>query len=66
MSAGEGNPALKDLKLLIIAFAVLWIIWYFTGGPGRSQEGKPFIKPTAPLDSGQTYGPNDFVNPNTP
>ena len=51
------EPA-EFLKWIIGFFIVLWIIWFFTGGPERTENKyKPFIEPL--VDSthpGQTYG----------
>lgn len=55
---GGGVEALKDLKWLLLILLVLWLIWFFTGGVNRGNSDKPFIKPSAPLDSGETYGPS--------
>ena len=54
-SAGGGGLAPMTVFLLILAG--FWVLWYFTGGPERAaQEGdKPFMKPIAPLDSGEPY-----------
>ena len=51
--------ALKDLKWLLIIMSAMWIIWFFTGGPARMESKKPFIKPVAPLDTGELYGPRN-------
>jgi hypothetical protein len=45
---------LDDIKWFLIIFAILWVVWFFTGGPARF-ENKPFIKPAAPIDTGETY-----------
>ncbi len=49
--------ALSDLKWLIVIIVIIWFVWFFTGGPNRdrSQYGL-FIKPPAPLDTGEAYG----------
>jgi len=49
--------ALTDLKWLIFVIIIIWFVWFFTGGPERerSQHGL-FLKPPAPLDTGETYG----------
>lgn len=44
----------KELKWFFIILLVMWVIWFFTGGPAR-YENKPFLKPAAPLDTGETY-----------
>lgn len=28
----------------VAIFAVMWLIWYWTGGPERSVGGKPYVK----------------------
>ena len=48
---------MKDLLWLVLAIVVLWIVWFFTGGPESERaQGGLFLKPPAPLDSGETYG----------
>ncbi len=49
---------MSDLKWLILILIGIWIIWFVYGG-ARSDAAKsgPFIKPPAPIDSGQIYGP---------
>jgi len=49
--------AWDHLKGLIIILIILWLVWFFTGGPSRGDTDKPFLKPPAPLDTGQKYGP---------
>jgi hypothetical protein len=42
----------------ILLIAVLWLLWYYTGGPERYNDyDGPYINPPAPLGDGQTYGP---------
>ena len=48
---------LKELKWLLIILVVMWVIWFLTGGATKFESQKPFIKPAAPLDSGEVYGP---------
>lgn len=47
----------KDLKWLVGILAVLAVVWFVTGGydDARSRGG-PFLKPPAPLSTGETYG----------
>ncbi len=48
---------MKDLQWLIYVIIILWIVWFFTGGPESERaQGGPFLKPPAPLDTGETYG----------
>ena len=60
---GGGMDPLKEIGLFILLFIAMFIVWFFTGGPVRTDINKPFIKPASPIDTGETYGPNDFVNP---
>ncbi len=56
-SAPVGD-ALSDLKWLIAFLVVLWIVWFFTGGPDRYLKSKPFLKPpAAPGEQFNQYGP---------
>ncbi len=55
---GGGGGAMTDLKWAIGLLVVLWFAWYFTGGSTSPNTDKPFIKPAAPLDTGEVYGPN--------
>ena len=49
--------AFQHLMEIIFVLVILWFIWFFTGGPGRAGNDKPFIKPAAPVDTGEKYGP---------
>lgn len=52
------NP-IGFLKWLFWFFVILWFIWFFTGGPERYEARQgPFLKPPAPLDTGESYGPD--------
>ena len=59
----SARDPLDDVKWIIGIMILLWFVWFFTGGPARqtSQVG-PFIKPPAPLDSGETYGSLPSLN----
>ncbi len=49
--------ALTDLKWLIFVIIIIWFVWFFTGGSGRERaKSGVFLKPPAPLDTGETYG----------
>lgn len=37
--------------------AVLIVLWYFAGGPGKTDLRGLFLAPPAPLGSGDAYGP---------
>ncbi len=57
--------AMDDLKWVIFALIVIWIIWFFAGGPeGPGAKGGPFLKPPSPIGSGQTYG-GEFLKRDT-
>lgn len=45
-----------DLIFVILIIITLGIVWIFTNGPERARNQGVFIKPPAPLDSGETYG----------
>jgi len=48
---------MDDLKAVIFILILLWIIWFVAGGASQVGMEGPFIKPAAPIDTGQTYGP---------
>ena len=45
-----------DLIWVVAVLLILFGLWFFSGGPKRSSEQKPFISPPAPIDTGKTYG----------
>lgn len=49
------------LKWFIGIMILLWLVWFFTGGPARyeREHSGPYIKPAAPLDTGEKYGNPD-------
>ncbi|MFZ2205692.1 MAG: hypothetical protein WAV23_03820 [Minisyncoccia bacterium] len=50
--------AWDHLKWLIFVLIGLWFVWFFTGGPQRySSNQGPFLRPPAPIDTGEIYGP---------
>ena len=49
--------AFQHLMQIVFVIALLWVIWFFTGGPQRTDNDKPFIKPPYPVDTGIKYGP---------
>ncbi len=54
---GEGFDAIKDLKWLAFVIVGIWIVWVLTGGPSRYEATHGiFLKPPAPLSTGETYG----------
>jgi len=56
----------NPLPWFLTMLAVLWLLWFFTGGPERAKNAGVFLKPPAPLDSGEDYGtPSDILNKDT-
>lgn len=47
---------MDTLKWFFGILVVLWLIWFFAGGPARPASTQPFIKEPAPLDTGEAYG----------
>jgi hypothetical protein len=46
-----------DFTWVILIFIALGFVWVFTGGVERARKNPgAFLKPPAPLDSGETYG----------
>lgn len=52
----EGSVT-KDALLFLAFFAILVVLWYFAGGPGKADLKGLFLAPPAPLGSGEAYGP---------
>jgi hypothetical protein len=48
--------AKSDLIFVVFIIIMLGFVWVFTGGPERARDQGLFIKPPAPLDTGETYG----------
>ena len=44
------------LRWAIFIIVALWIIWFLTGGPQSGFVSKPFLRPPAPIDTGELYG----------
>jgi len=50
-----------DLIFVVFAILAIGIVWLFTGGPERARINPgAFLKPPAPLGSGETYGGINF------
>jgi len=52
----KGNPV-EDALWFIGILAVLVVLWYVAGGPGKADLGGLFLAPPAPLGTGESYGP---------
>lgn len=46
-----------DALWFFAILAVLIVLWYFAGGPGKADLRGIFLAPPAPLGSGEAYGP---------
>jgi hypothetical protein len=46
----------KDLAIVFALLVGLGIAWIATGGPSRALVAGPFLKPPAPLNTGESYG----------
>ena len=52
----KGNPT-EDALWFFGILAILIVLWYFAGGPGKSDLRGLFLAPPQPLGSGDAYGP---------
>lgn len=55
---GGGGGITSVVLGVILVVGVIFVLWYYTGGPERALDAQPFIKAPAPIDTGETYGPN--------
>lgn len=47
-----GSPnAVKELKGFIAILVILWLIWFFTDGPKKSKDEKPFVEPISDIQT---------------
>ena len=49
--------AKKFAWFVVFLVAALLGLWYYSGGPERSDLRGIFIKPLPPVDTGESYGP---------
>jgi hypothetical protein len=54
-----------NLSWLFGILFIMWAAWFITGGPDAGRTDRPFLRPPAPVDSGDIYGPENLV-PNVP
>ena len=57
-------PGEDFIKFLLGGFFLLFFVWLLTGGPAKYEatyglDEDPFLKLPNPLDTGETYGPED-------
>lgn len=43
------------LKFVIFALALLWVLWFASGGPWSPRVNDPFLEPPPPIGTGETY-----------
>jgi hypothetical protein len=43
----KGPNAKNELIGFVLILILLWIVWFFTGGPSRSKNEKPYVNPSA-------------------
>lgn len=51
MSHGGGSEGPGPLVYLILIILVLWLVWFFTGGPTRAQREKARENPFQKMDT---------------
>jgi hypothetical protein len=56
-TGGSDGSTGNDMMWFLGIVLIVWVIWFVTGGPGRYDKTKPFLKPPSPIDTGETYGP---------
>lgn len=53
----NGSNATEDLVWFLFILVVLFMVWFATGGPEHdAATGGVFLRPLAPIDTGETYG----------
>lgn len=53
----EGGSVMDDLYWFLGILAVLIVLWYFAGGPGKADLRGIFLAPPEPVGTGEAYGP---------
>ncbi len=53
----KGPTAGESAFFFFGSLAVLVVLWYFAGGPGKTDMRGLFLSPPIPLGSGDAYGP---------
>jgi hypothetical protein len=43
--------ALNHLKGFILILIILWLVWFFTGGPSKDNGETPFVEPISDIQN---------------
>jgi hypothetical protein len=54
---GDPNGDMGMVAFVLGGFAVLVVLWFMAGGPGKADLRGLFLSPLPPLGSGDAYGP---------
>lgn len=53
----KGSTPTDDALWFFGVLAILVVLWYFAGGPGKADLRGLFLAPPEPVGSGEAYGP---------
>ncbi len=53
----KGSTPTEDALFFFGALVILVLLWYFAGGPGKTDLRGIFLSPPSPLGTGEAYGP---------
>ena len=59
---GSPKTAEEELMWFFGVLVLMWIVWYFTGGPERAATAKPFIKPPDQQGQYEQYDAKRGIN----
>ena len=61
------GPSVTEEALMFFgAMLILAALWYYAGGPGKTDLRGIFLSPPAPLGTGDAYGPQFGESTTTP
>lgn len=55
---------MSEFKWFLIAFAVLYALWYLMGGFMAPDRNKPFLHQPAPIENGKAYSTDELKQEN--
>jgi hypothetical protein len=58
----SSNNAGKELVWFVVIIVAIGVIWIATGGLKSLTKEDPYIKPAAPINTGQTYGKSNWLS----